>query len=124
MPAHGTSAPKPRIKKGDYAKAAEAFDQAARIDPDVGDPVFAGHLPAASTSKSRSQEAGSRRRASAVFQQMMRLAGDSGSLHVMFGRAYRDAKEMPEAIREFKRAIALDPTTPHAHYFLALATWR
>ncbi len=29
---------------------------------------------------------------------------------------------MPRAIREFRRAIALDPTTPHAHYFLALAT--
>ena len=58
-----------------------------------------------------------------MFQQMMQLAGDSGSLHVMFGRAYRDAEEMPEAIQEFKRAIALDPTTPHAHYFLALATF-
>ena len=52
---------------------------------------------------------------------MMQLAGDSGSLHVMFGRAYRDAEDMPAAILEFKRAIALDPATPHAHYFLALA---
>lgn len=29
---------------------------------------------------------------------------------------------MPGAIREFRRAIVLDPATPHAHYFLALAT--
>ncbi len=54
---------------------------------------------------------------------MMQLAGDSGSLHVLFGRAYRDAEDMPAAILEFKRAIALDPATPHAHYFLALATF-
>ena len=42
-------------------------------------------------------------------------------LHVLFGRAYRDANDMPAAIREFQRAIALDTRTPHAHYFLGLA---
>jgi tetratricopeptide (TPR) repeat protein len=61
-------------------------------------------------------------RASEVFQQMIQLAGDSGSLHVLFGRAYRDADDMPAAIGEFRRAVAIDPATPHAHYFLALAS--
>jgi tetratricopeptide (TPR) repeat protein len=28
---------------------------------------------------------------------------------------------MPSAIREFQRAVAIDPRTPHAHYFLGLA---
>ena len=56
-----------------------------------------------------------------VFEQMKQTAGDSGSLHVLFGRAYRDADDMPSAIREFQRAVAIDPRTPHAHYFLGLA---
>ena len=111
------------IKKGDYAKAAEALDHAARLNPDIGTLYSLGICLLQVQVKAGPEKARSRRRASAVFQQMMQLAGDSGSLHVMFGRAYRDAEEMPEAIQEFKRAIALDPTTPHAHYFLALATF-
>jgi len=62
-----------------------------------------------------------KKRAPEVFEQMVKLAGDSGSLHVLFGRAYRDANDMPAAVREFERAIALDTRTPHAHYFLGLA---
>ncbi len=46
--------------------------------------------------------------------------GDSGPLHAMFGRAYRDAGDYAQARAEFRRALALDPKTPHAHYFLAL----
>ncbi len=109
------------IKKGDYAKAAEAFDRAARLNPDIGTLYSLGICLL--EGKDGPDKEKNRLRANAVFQQMMQLAGDSGSLHVMFGRAYRDAEEMPEAIREFKRAIALDPATPHAHYFLALATF-
>jgi cytochrome c-type biogenesis protein CcmH/NrfG len=62
-----------------------------------------------------------KQRAVQVFGQMQNIAGDSGSLHVLFGRAYRDAEDMPSAINEFRRAIQIDPTTPHAHYFLGLA---
>ena len=62
-----------------------------------------------------------RTRALAVFEQMKLMAGDSGSLHVLFGRAYREAGDMPAAIKEFQRAVAIDPKTPHAHYFLGLA---
>ena len=105
------------IKKGDYVKAAEALDHAARLNPDIGTLYSLGIC----LLQTKDDKDGSQRRASAVFQQMMLLAGDSGSLHVMFGRAYRDAEEMPQAIQEFKRAIALDPATPHAHYFLGLA---
>jgi tetratricopeptide (TPR) repeat protein len=107
------------IKKGDYPKAAEALDHAARLNPDIGTLYSLGICLL--QIKDGPDKEKNRRRASGVFQQMMQLAGDSGSLHVMFGRAYRDAEEMPEAIQEFKRAIALDPATPHAHYFLALA---
>ena len=56
-----------------------------------------------------------------VFNQMQNIAGDSGSLHVLFGRAYRDAEDMPSAVQEFRRAYRSYPATPHAHYFLGLA---
>ncbi len=51
----------------------------------------------------------------------MSAMGDSGSLHVLFGHAYREAEMQDDAIRELRKAIALDTRTPHAHYFLGLA---
>jgi tetratricopeptide (TPR) repeat protein len=103
------------MKKQDYAKAAEAFDHAAQLNPDTETLYSLG------VCLLQSKNAKGKQRAAQVFQQMARRAGDGGSLHVLFGRAYRDANEMPGAVREFERAIALDPATPHAHYFLALA---
>jgi tetratricopeptide (TPR) repeat protein len=103
------------VKKQEYAKAAEAFDQAARLSPDTET------LYSLAICLLQSKDAKDRERAAEVFAQMKRLDGDSGSLHVLFGRAYRDANDMPSAVREFERAVALDPRTPHAHYFLALA---
>jgi tetratricopeptide (TPR) repeat protein len=105
------------MNKGEYAKAAEAFEEAARLKPEV-ETLYSQGICLLQT-----KDAKHKGRAAAVFQQMMELVGDSGSLHVLFGRAYRDADDMPLAIREFRRAIALDPATPHAHYFLALATF-
>ena len=107
------------MKEGDYDKAAEALDHAAHLNPDIETLYSLGICLL--QAKDASNEDKNKRRAAAVFQQMIQLAGDSGSLHVLFGRAYRDANDMPTAIREFKRAIALDPATPHAHYFLGLA---
>ena len=105
------------MSKSEYLKAAEALEQATRLSPDI-ETMYSLGTCWLQTSDPKTQE-----RASKVFQQMTQLAGDSGSLHVLFGRAYRDANDLPTAIREFHKAIALDPTTPHAHYFLALATF-
>jgi tetratricopeptide (TPR) repeat protein len=59
-------------------------------------------------------------KAGMVFDDMVRNAGERGSLHVLFGRAYRDANYMDDAVREFKRALQVDPKTPHANYFIGL----
>ncbi len=60
-------------------------------------------------------------KAAAVFQQMRDAApGHLGVLHVLFARAYRDAGYLPDAVRELKTALQIDPKTPHAHYFLGL----
>ncbi len=103
------------IDKQQYAKAAEVLTRVVERQPDI-DTYYSIAICWLSTG-----DAAGRRKADAVFAQMKALAGDSGSLHVLFGRAYRDANLMPEAVKEFERAIELDPATPHAHYFLGLA---
>jgi tetratricopeptide (TPR) repeat protein len=102
------------IKKQDYAQAAEALSRVVQLDPNPDLETFYS-LGICLLQTNDKQRAGS------VFERMVKAAGDSGSIHVIIGRAYRDADDMPAAIREFEKAIALDPKTPHAHYFLGLA---
>jgi len=103
------------MQKGDYARAAESLTRLANAQPDIPT-LYSLSLCLLATKKPEDKQ-----RAVQVFGQMQNIAGDSGSLHVLFGRAYRDAEDMPSAINEFRRAIQIDPTTPHAHYFLGLA---
>jgi len=103
------------MRKQEYAEAAASLSQAAALNPNI-ETCYSLAIALLATKDPKNKE-----RAALVFQQMIAMAGDTGSLHVLFGRAYRDAEYMPDAIREFQRAIALDPRTPHAHYFLGLA---
>ena len=103
------------MQKGDFDQAAEALTQAAKLDPQLET-----YYSLAICWLSLKTPEGNKR-AQAAFEQMKEMAGESGSLHVLFGRAYRDAELMNEAVREFEIAIRLDPKTPHAHYFLGLA---
>ena len=102
------------MQKGDYARAAESLTRLTRQHPDIP-ALYSLGICLLATKKPEDHQ-----RALQTFQQMQTLAGDSGSLHVLFGRAFRDAEDMPSAIREFRRAIQIDPKTPHAHYFLGL----
>ncbi len=56
-----------------------------------------------------------------VFDGMLQHLGDRPELHVVIGRAFRVAGRLPEAIDEFKKAIALNPTLARVHDNLALA---
>ena len=103
-------------QKGEYAQAVECLPRVAQAEPSV-DNLYLLLECLLATGKPEDKA-----RALETFEQMKRVAGgDDGSLHVLLGRAYRDAGDMHAAIREFKRAIAIDPRTPHAHYFLGLA---
>jgi tetratricopeptide (TPR) repeat protein len=107
------------IKKQQYAKGAEALSRAAELDAAYASDVetmYSLGMCLLQTKDPKDKE-----KAAAVFDDMVRTSGDSGSLHVLFGRAYRDVNDMPAALREFQRAISLDTRTPHAHYFLGLA---
>jgi len=101
--------------KNDNARASHALARVAEISPNVE------NLYSLAICLLASKDPADRPRAEHAFGEIAKLAGDSGSLHVMFGRAYRDAGDMPAAIREFETAIKLDTRTPHAHYFLGLA---
>jgi tetratricopeptide (TPR) repeat protein len=102
-------------QNGDYAQAVEPFTRIVHAQPTVE------NLYPLAMCLLQTRKPDDKVRSAAVFEQMKQTAGDSGSLHVLFGRAYRDADDMPSAIREFQRAVAIDPRTPHAHYFLGLA---
>jgi tetratricopeptide (TPR) repeat protein len=107
------------IAKQKYENAAEAFNHLLQIDPSVESDLETMYSFGVCYLQEKDPRGPGM--AAAVFQRIERVHGDSGSLHVLFGRAYRDAEDMPSAIREFERAIALDTRTPHAHYFLGLA---
>lgn len=102
------------MKKQQYAKAADSLAKSVQLQPDFEAAYSLGICLLAT------QDARNREQAREVFRQMAQLAGESGSLHVLFGRAYRDANLLPDAMREMKGAIAINPATPHAHYFLGL----
>jgi tetratricopeptide (TPR) repeat protein len=103
------------MQNGDFVKAADALTHTAQLQPEI-ETYYSLAICWLSTKTPEGNK-----RAEEVFGQMKAMAGDSGSLHVLFGRAYRDAEMMSDAVREFQVAIKLDPATPHAHYFLGLA---
>ncbi len=103
------------IQKGDYVSAVGPLTHLANAEPSIEN-LYSLAIDLLNTGKPDDKL-----EAVEVFERMKKAAGDSGSLHVLFGRAYRDAGDMPSAIREFQRAVAIDPRTIHAHYFLGLA---
>jgi tetratricopeptide (TPR) repeat protein len=56
-----------------------------------------------------------------VFGRLLKRLGSRPEVHNLFGRAYREMNYFDEAIREFKKTIALDPKYPRAHYNLGLS---
>lgn len=105
------------LAKKNLPEADKYLTRAARLDPDIN------NLYLLAVTWLQSGQPDGRKHADLVFDEMKSVAGDSGSLHVLMGRAYRDAGLMPDAVKQFKRAIQLDPSTPHAYCFLGLASY-
>src|SRR5579859_8035951 len=103
------------MKKRDYAKAAESLQNSVRIQPEF-EPSYALALSLLALGGDENKQ-----QAAKVFDAIVAQVGDSGSLRVLFSRAYRDVEMQDDAIRELRKAVALDTRTPHAHYFLGLA---
>jgi tetratricopeptide (TPR) repeat protein len=100
-----------QMEKKDYGAAAESFQKSLGIRPD-GETSYA---LASCLLRLKEKE-----KAAAIFQQMTAESGDRSSLHLLFGDAYRNATLYEDAIREFQRALSLDPKVPNGHYFLGL----
>ena len=98
-------------QKGDSQQAVEAFTRSAELKPD---PNVQFALATTYLQLKDKEKAGQ------VFQQMLGRYGDRAIWHMVFGGGYRDNGYRDDAIREFKRAIELDPKLPHVHFFLAL----
>jgi tetratricopeptide (TPR) repeat protein len=59
--------------------------------------------------------------ASAWFSELQGHVGDSPALHVLFGRAYTVTHYPEQAVKEFRKAITLEPGYPRAHALLGYA---
>jgi tetratricopeptide (TPR) repeat protein len=103
------------MKKRNYAKAAESLQNSVQLHPEF-ESAYALGVALLSLG-----DAESKQKAGKVFDKIVESVGGSGSLHVLFGRAYRDAEMQDDSIRELRKAVALDTKTPHAHYFLGLS---
>ncbi len=55
-----------------------------------------------------------------LYDHMIVQVGNRAPLRVLIGRAYRETGFLPEAIEEFKKAIAVDTAFPRVHYHLGL----
>jgi tetratricopeptide (TPR) repeat protein len=97
---------------GDFVKSAAELQTALRITPNDYDIAYTLGL---AYLKQHQLAA-----AQQIFEGMIRQLGDRPQLRIIFGRAYRETGFLPEAIEEFKMAVALDLHFPRAHYYLGL----
>ena len=97
------------MAKDDYKGAVDALTRSLDLSRDVN----AQYALAFSLLKLKEKA-----KAEAVFNSMLQSYGDRAIWHEVFAGAYRDTKYLDDSIREFKRAIELDPTLPHIHAFL------
>ena len=99
------------MAKGDYRGSADAVARSLELHRDVNAQLLLAQALLNLKEKNKAQD---------VFQQMLQDYGNRAIWHFVFGGAYRDAGYMEDAIREFKKALELDPKLPHVHYFLGL----
>jgi tetratricopeptide (TPR) repeat protein len=103
---------KTHFMRGEFAKSAAELETALKLAPRDYDVAYT--LGLAYLKQGRLIPA------KQIYSRMLRQIGDRPQLHLIFGRAYREAVFLAEAIEEFKKAVALDPKFSRAHYYLGL----
>ncbi|HYG11698.1 MAG TPA: tetratricopeptide repeat protein, partial [Pyrinomonadaceae bacterium] len=102
---------KTHFMAGEFEQAARELEAALALKPNDYDAAYTLGL----AYLKRRQLAQARR----IYEQMVVALGDRPPLRVLIGRAYRETGFLPEAVEEFKKAVALDPRFPRVHYYLA-----
>lgn len=97
---------------GDLGKSIAELETAAKLTPDDIDVAYTLGI---AYLRNRQPAA-----AKQLYESMIKDFGERPQLHVLIGRAYRQSGLLPEAAAEFKKAIALDPRFPRAHYYLGI----
>lgn len=97
---------------GDFAKSTNELQAALTLQPDDYDVAYTLGLVFL---KQRQLDP-----AKKIYDGMVEKLGERPQLHIVFGRAYRETEYLPEAIEEFKKAVAIDLHFPRAHYYLGL----
>lgn len=100
------------LENRDYAGACEAFAKALALKPNAESLYALGAAQLGTGEKQKAEEA---------FAQFLKQVGDSGNARVIVGRAYQGQGLTQEAVAEFQKALLLNPATPNAHYFWAIA---
>lgn len=93
------------------ADSVASFGEALKLHPDIN---VAYALGSVLLQMHREEEA------KRLFADIIRASRNEPLWHVAIGDAYREAQYYPEAVAQFKLAIALDPKAPHAEFFLGL----
>lgn len=101
--------------KGDYAAARPELERAVVLDPDLD----AGYTLGMTYLRLKDTA-----RAKLLFEEMQAALSNSADAHLLFGRAYEETGFAPEAEREFRAALAVDPRAPRAHFYLGYVILR
>ncbi len=97
--------------QGDYPHAAEMLKKSLARQPDLDSTYM---LALAYLHMRNLPDAG------LIFDEMLNSMGSTPQLHVLIGDAYRETEYFDQAIEEYRKAIALNPRYPRAHYYLGL----
>jgi tetratricopeptide (TPR) repeat protein len=97
---------------GDRKQSIDEYKAAAAFDPSFTNVYAVGttHLTL-----------GDKVTAARIFTGIVAKFGDTATVHMQLGRAYALARDYPEAIQEFKKALAKDNRMPGLHYSLGAA---
>jgi tetratricopeptide (TPR) repeat protein len=97
---------------GERKQSIDEYEAAAALDPSFANVYAVG---------TTDLTLGDKVSATKVFTEIVAKFGDTASVHMQLGRAYALARDYPEAIQEFKKALAKDNTTLGLHYSLGAA---
>jgi tetratricopeptide (TPR) repeat protein len=97
---------------GDVDKSIAELEIATKLTPSDVDVAYTLGIAYLRNRQTRS--------AQQLYESMIKDFGDRPQLHLLIGRAYRQSGLLSEAAAEFKKAIALEPRFPRAHYYLGM----